>query len=50
MKKVNNETTLEGIEIVTWTNDDGSGGSMTKEAYEALQVEHLTEIIPADEA
>ena len=35
MPKITNETTLEGIEIVNWVNDDGSGGSMLKSDYEA---------------
>jgi len=30
-------------------NGDGSFTSMTKAHYEAQQVEHLTEIVPADE-
>jgi len=45
MTKIINETTLEGYEIVTWTNEDGSGGSMTKEAYDRQQAEQSTQPI-----
>ena len=38
-----------GQECVVWTDDNGTMHSMTKEAYDLSQVEHLTEIIPADE-
>jgi hypothetical protein len=42
-------TTIDGVECVMWTDENGSMHSMTKEAYDAQQVEHLTEIVPADE-
>ena len=42
-------TTIDGIDCVTWTDEQGTH-SMTKEAYDLSQVEHLTEIIPTDEA
>ena len=38
---------------VAWEDENGVGHSMLKSAYDELQaqqVEHLTEIIPADEA
>jgi hypothetical protein len=31
------------------TNEDGSVTAMPKSIYDAQQVEHLTEIVPADE-
>ena len=37
-------------EVVNIENEDGSNTSMTKAYYDSIQVEHLTEIIPADEA
>lgn len=39
---------LDGVECVTWTDEQGTY-SMTKEAYDLSQVEHLTEIVPANE-
>ena len=36
---------LDGVECVIVTNEDGTIWSGTKEAYEASQVEHLTEIV-----
>ena len=38
-----------GVEIVTITNEDGSTWSGLKSAYEEMQVEHLTEIVPASD-
>jgi hypothetical protein len=38
----------DGVECVTWTDEQGTH-SMTKEAYDLSQVEHLTEIVPANE-
>lgn len=35
---------LDGVECVIVTNEDGSIWSGTKAAWEAQQVEHLTEI------
>ena len=35
-----------GQECVVWTDEDGTMHSMTKEAYDLSQVEHLTEIVP----
>ena len=40
-------TTLDGVECVTWTDEQGTH-SMTKKAYDLSQVEHLTEIIPSE--
>jgi len=37
------------IEHAIIDNGDGSFTSMTKAVYEAQQVEHLTEIVPANE-
>jgi hypothetical protein len=42
-------TNLDGVECVVITNADGTTWSGTKEAYDKAQVEHLTEIVPADE-
>ena len=39
----------ELIEHALIAHADGSFTSMTKAHYEAQQVEHLTEIVPADE-
>ena len=39
-----------GNEVVFITNEDGTTLSMSKAEYDRRQVEHLTEIIPADEA
>jgi hypothetical protein len=41
---IENITTSEGLEVVNITHEDGSFTSMTKEAYDLSQVEHLTEI------
>ncbi len=41
---VENYTTLDGLECVVVTNDDGSIWSGLKSAYDEMQVEHLTEI------
>lgn len=38
-----------GVECVIWTDEQGMH-SMTKEAYDLSQVEHLTEIPTPDEA
>ena len=35
---------LAGVECVILTDEDGTMHSMTKEAYDLSQVEHLTEI------
>jgi hypothetical protein len=56
MTKITNETTLEGIEIVNWVNDDGSGGSMLKSTYDEQQaaqampqlMPEVVEIIPEE--
>ena len=40
----------ETIEHALIAHADGSFTSMLKSTYEAQQVEHLTEIIPTDEA
>lgn len=37
-------------ECVIVTNDDGTIWSGLKSAWDEMQVKHLTEIIPADEA
>ena len=45
-------TNTKGDECVIVTNDDGSIWSGLKSAYDemlAAKVEHLTEIVPADE-
>ena len=42
-------TTIDGVECVMWTDEQGTH-SMTKEAYDLSQVEHLTEIPTPDEA
>ena len=36
----------DGVQCVIWTDQNGSMNSMTKEAYDLSQVEHLTEIVP----
>jgi hypothetical protein len=41
---------IDGVQMAIIDNADGSFTSMQKATYEAQQVEHLTEIIPADEA
>ena len=46
MKTYTNETT--GIEWVEIEVAEGQFTAMTKETYEAQQVEHLTEIIPSE--
>jgi hypothetical protein len=40
---------LQGNDVVFITNEDGSTLSMLKSAYDEQQVEHLTEIVPANE-
>ena len=42
-------TDLSGNECVVWTDENGAMQSMIKPAYELSQVEHLTEIVPANE-
>ena len=37
-------TTIDGVECVVWTDQNGSIHSMTKEAYDKQEAEHLTEI------
>lgn len=39
---------LDGIECVSWTDEQGTH-SMFKWAYDEMQLEHSTEIVPADE-
>ena len=41
---------IDGVECVIVTNEDGTIWSGLKSAWDEMQVEHLTEIIPADEA
>ena len=41
---------VEGVEHAIIDRGNGEFTSMPKAIYEAQQVEHLTEIIPADEA
>ena len=41
---------LDGVECVIVENEDGTTWSGLKSAWDEMQVEHLTEIIPADEA
>jgi hypothetical protein len=41
---------VEGVEHAIIDRGNGEFTSMLKSTYEAQQVEHLTEIIPADEA
>lgn len=40
---------IDGVECVIVKNTDGSTWSGLKSAYDAMQVEHLTEIVPGDE-
>ena len=40
---------LNGDECVILTNEDGTTWSGYKSAYDEMQVEHLTEIVPGDE-
>ena len=39
---------LDGIECVIVTNEDGTIWSGLKSAWDAMQVEHLTEIVPGE--
>jgi hypothetical protein len=39
----------EGVECVIVENADGTTWSGLKSAWDEMQVEHLTEIVPADE-
>ena len=39
---------LDGVECVIVENEDGTTWSGLKSAWDEMQVEHLTEIIPAD--
>ena len=48
--KITYITDRDGVEHAVIEHADGSFTSMTKAHYEAQQVEHLTEIIPTDEA
>ena len=38
-----------GVDVVFIENEDGTTLSMSKAEYDRRQVEHLTEIVPADE-
>lgn len=40
---------LNGDECVIVTNEDGTTWSGLKSAWDKMQVEHLTEIVPANE-
>ena len=40
---------LNGDECVILTNEDGTTWSGLKSAYDEMQVEHLTKIVPSDE-
>lgn len=42
-------TNTNGEECVIVTNEDGTIWSGLKSAWDEMQVEHLTEIMPADE-
>ena len=44
-KMIETYLTVDGVECVTWTDEQGTH-SMTKEAYDLSQVEHLTEKVP----
>ena len=43
------EWILDDQIFITIDNKDGSHTTMTKAVYEAQQVEHLTEIVPASD-
>ena len=40
---------LNGLECVIVQNEDGTTWSGLKSAYDEMQVEHLTEIVPSGE-
>lgn len=40
---------LDGVECVIVTNEDGTTWSGLKSAWDEMQVEHLTEIVPGNE-
>ena len=50
MDNVTFHTDDKGIEYAVIDRGNGEFTSMLKSTYDAQQVEHLTEIIPADEA
>ena len=49
MENITYITDEQGVEHAIIEHADGSFTSMTKAHFEAQQVEHLTEIVPANE-